>query len=157
MESLIPQISYVQEVQELSDGKIRAKRAIEGGYEVLESPLPVLLTVVDANQPRPQNASRIIKYKKAKTPSEVAAAKGAPATDDELSALSAKGLLIQEWNAASCVPENEFGRLGKAGSPTNVKHILSVVLTAGNFQEVAPTQEAVGDLVHELIEDHTLG
>ena len=48
-------------------------------------------------------------------------------------------------------------RLGKAGSPTNVKHILSVVLTAGNFQEVAPTQEAVGNLVHELIEDHTLG
>ena len=153
----IPQISYVQEVQELGNGKIRAKRAIEGGYEVLEAPLPALLTVVDANQPRPQNASRIIKYKKAKTPSEIAAAKGAPATDDELAALSAKGLLIQEWNAAYCVPQEEFDRLGKAGSPTNVKHILSVVLTAGNFQEVAPTQEAVGNLVHELIEDHTLG
>ena len=71
--------------------------------------------------------------------------------------LSAKGLLIQEWNAAYCVPQDEFNRLGKAGSPTNVKHILSVVLTAGNFQEVAPTPEAVGNLVHELIEDHTLG
>ena len=153
----IPQISYVQEVQELGDGKIRAKRAIEGGYEVLEAPLPALLTVVDANQPRPQNASRIIKYKKAKTPSEIAAAKGAPATDEDIAALSAKGLLIQEWNAAYCVPQDEFNRLGKAGSPTNVKHILSVVLTAGNFQEVAPTPEAVGNLVHELIEDHTLG
>ena len=136
---------------------VGAKRAIEGGYEVLEAPLPALLTVVDANQPRPQNASRIIKYKKAKTPSEVAAAKGAPASDEEIAALSAKGLLIQEWNAAYCVPQDEFDRLGKAGSPTNVKHILSVVLTAGNFQEVAPTQEAVGNLVHELIEDHTLG
>ena len=153
----IPQISYVQEVQELGNGKIRAKRAIEGGYEVLEAPLPALLTVVDANQPRPQNASRIIKYKKAKTPSEIAAAKGAPASDEEIAALSAKGLLIQEWNAAYCVPQDEFNRLGKAGSPTNVKHILSVVLTAGNFQEVAPTPEAVGNLVHELIEDHTLG
>ena len=153
----IPQISYVQEVQSLGDGKIRAKRAIEGGYEVLEAPLPALLTVVDANQPRPQNASRIIKYKKAKTPSEIAAAKGAPASDEEIAALSSKGLLIQEWNAAYCVPQDEFDRLGKAGSPTNVKHILSVVLTAGNFQEVAPTQDAIGNLVHELIEDHTLG
>ena len=153
----IPQISYVQEVQDLGSGKIRAKRAIEGGYEVLEAPLPALLTVVDANQPRPQNASRIIKYKKAKTPSEIAAAKGAPASDEEIAALSTKGLLIQEWNAAYCVPQDEFNRLGKAGSPTNVKHILSVVLTAGNFQEVAPTPDAVGNLVHELIEDHTLG
>ncbi len=76
----LPQISYVQEVLDLGDGKIRAKRSIEGGYEILEAPIPALLTVVDANDPRPQNAMRILKYKKAKTPSEITAAGGNAAT-----------------------------------------------------------------------------
>ena len=37
----LPQISYVQEVQDYAEKTIRAKRAIEGGYEILEAPLPV--------------------------------------------------------------------------------------------------------------------
>ena len=63
----LPQISYVEEVKELSKGKIIAKRAIEGGYEVLECPTPALLTVIDANEPRPKAVRRIMKYKKAMT------------------------------------------------------------------------------------------
>ncbi len=150
----LPQISYVQEVLELADGKIRAKRAIEGGYEILEAPVPALLTVVDANDPRPRNASRIMKFKKAKTPSEFATAGIA---EKDLEALAEKGLLIREWTAKDAVPENEFERLGLSGSPTKVKQIQSVVLTAGNFREIEPSAEGVSALIYELIEDHTLG
>ena len=155
----LPQVSYVQEVQDYTEKSIRAKRAIEGGYEILESPLPALMTVVDANEPRPQNASRILKFRKAKTPSEVVAAHGgdAAAAAPEIEKLRSRGLLIREFSAKDAVPEEEFGRLGLAGSPTKVKQIMSVVLTAGEFKKIEPTADGVSALVHELIEDHTLG
>ena len=148
----IPQFSYVEEVISLEGKTIRAKRAIEGGYEILEAPMPVLLTVIDANEPRPQNAARIMKYKKAKTPSEF---KAAGAAEDVIGQSEKKGLVIQEWSAADV--EADPKRCGKAGSPTNVKQIMSVVLTAGDFKKIEPTEAGVGDLVRELIEDHTLG
>ena len=148
----IPQFSYVEEVISLESKTIRAKRAIEGGYEILEAPMPVLLTVIDANEPRPQNAARIMKYKKARTPSEF---KAAGAADDVIGQSAKKGLVIQEWSAADV--EADPKRCGKAGSPTNVKQIMSVVLTAGDFKKIEPTEAGVGDLVRELIEDHTLG
>ena len=148
----IPQFSYVEEVISLEGKTIRAKRAIEGGYEILEAPMPVLLTVIDANEPRPQNAARIMKYKKAKTPSEF---KAAGAAEDIIGQSAKKGLVIQEWSAADVDADPK--RCGKAGSPTNVKQIMSVVLTAGDFKKIEPTEAGVGDLVRELIEDHTLG
>ena len=148
----IPQFSYVEEVISLEGKTIRAKRAIEGGYEILEAPMPVLLTVIDANEPRPQNAARIMKFKKAKTPSEF---KAAGAADDVIGQSEKKGLVIREWSAADV--EADPKRCGKAGSPTNVKQIMSVVLTAGDFKKIEPTEAGVGDLVRELIEDHTLG
>lgn len=155
----IPQISYVQEVVSLDDSKIVAKRAIEGGYEVLESPLPTLLTVIDSNEPRPKNASRIMRYKKAKTVSEIAASQGGDysTASGVVAEFEKKGLLIHEWSAKDAVPEEEFPRLGLAGSPTKVKQIMSVVLTAGEFKNIEPTAEGVSGLVRELIEDHTLG
>ena len=148
----IPQFSYVEEVISLEGKTIRAKRAIEGGYEILEAPMPVLLTEIDANEPRPQNAARIMKYKKAKTPSEF---KAAGAAEDVIGQSAKKGLVIQEWSAADV--EADPKRCGKAGSPTNVKQIMSVVLTAGDFKKIEPTEAGVSDLVRELIEDHTLG
>ena len=148
----IAQFSYVEEVISLEGKTIRAKRAIEGGYEILEAPMPVLLTVIDANEPRPQNAARIMKFKKAKTLSEFKAA-NAPA--DLIDQSEKKGLLIKEWSAADVDADPK--RCGKAGSPTNVKQIMSVVLTAGDFKKIEPTEAGVGDLVRELIEDHTLG
>lgn len=49
----IPYITYVSEIQELKDGYIRCKRLIENGYEIIESTLPALITVVeDINVPR---------------------------------------------------------------------------------------------------------
>ncbi len=48
----IPQITYVEEL-EIKDKKVRAKRALEDGYFVVESELPVLITAIkELNEPR---------------------------------------------------------------------------------------------------------
>lgn len=156
----LPQISYVEEVLELTEKSVKARRAIEGGYEVLETPTPALFTVIDANEPRPKNAIRIMKYKKARTKSELTASKtstyiGSESVAEDLVTQAAKGLLIQEWSAADV--EADPQRIGFAGSPTKVKQIQSVVLTAGDYKAVEATDTGVSNLIRELIEDHTLG
>ena len=48
----IPQITYVEELK-LENGKVRAKRALEDGYFVVESEYPVLITAIkELNEPR---------------------------------------------------------------------------------------------------------
>lgn len=102
----IPQLCYVEEVKSLEKGKVTVRRAIEGGYEVLESPLPALLTVIDANEPRPMNAKRLMKYKRARTVSEIAKSCGnsnytdAEAVAEAQKKLEKDGLLIREFSAA---------------------------------------------------------
>ena len=147
----LPQISYGEEVLELNEKTVKARRAIEGGYEILETPTPALFTVIDANEPRPKNAIRIMKYKKAKSKLDL----GAAATAEDIEKLAAKDLLIQAWSAADV--EAAPNRIGFAGSPTKVKQIQSVVLTAGDYKAVEATDAGVTNLIHELIEDHTLG
>ena len=145
----LPQISYVEEVLDLNEKTVKARRAIEGGYEILETPTPALFTVIDANEPRPKNATRIMKYKKAKSKLDL----GAAATAEDIEKLAAKDLLIQAWSAADV--EAAPNRIGFAGSPTKVKQIQSVVLTAGDYKAVEATDTGVTNLIHELIEDHT--
>jgi len=157
----LPQISYVEEVKELSKGKIIAKRAIEGGYEVLECPTPALLTVIDANEPRPKAVRRIMKYKKAMTRSELvkfhanANYTDAEALVEEEENLKKRNLFIHEWSATDASADIE--RVGLKGSPTKVKKIENVVLTATETKAIPPTEQGISNLVHELIVDHTLG
>ena len=152
----LPQIAYAEEVISLGDGKVVARRAIEGGYEVLESPLPTVMTVIDANIPRPMAAKRIMQYKRARIKSEIAKdCADAAAVDAKMAELAAKGLLITEWTAADV--DADINNIGKAGSPTKVKAIASVVLTASEAKKVEATEAGVTELIHELISDHTLG
>ena len=140
---------------EIGDASLR--RAIEGGYEILSSPMPALLTVIDCNMPRPVNVKRLMKNKRAKTSSEIRGAfKADPAAAEaEIARLAAKGLLIEEWSAKDIEADPE--RIGFAGSPTKVKQVQSVILTAGDAKSVEPTSEGIAQLMHELISDHTLG
>ncbi len=157
----IPQLCYVEDVVELADGKVTVRRAIEGGHEVLRSPLPALLTVIDGNNPRPMAAKKIMKFKKAKTPSEVSKAHAeedyadSDAIAAELRKLEERGLLIKEWSAEFV--EADRSRTGLAGSPTKVKNISNVVLTASEAKKIEPTDEGIAGLIHELIVEHTLG
>ena len=65
----IPQITFVRKIEEVSDRTIRAERMMEEGYQVVESPLPVLLTVVkEINEPRLPSLRGKMKAKKADVP-----------------------------------------------------------------------------------------
>lgn len=163
----VPQITYYEQLVEAGDGRVRVRRNVGNGWEVLESPLPVLLTVLDtANEPRPAAARRVMRYKRASTVDEVAkqAAAAMPnATDAQREAeqarrieqLKMRDLLMEQWNLDHV--EADFDWCGLAGSPTKVHRVQSIVLTKEGYTEIPATTEGVKKMIHELIVDHTLG
>ncbi|MDO4554854.1 MAG: electron transfer flavoprotein subunit beta [Lachnospiraceae bacterium] len=49
----LPQVTYVEEVLKCEDKKVTVKRQLEDGYEIIEIPMPCLLTAVkELNTPR---------------------------------------------------------------------------------------------------------
>jgi len=65
----LPVLTYVSKIEEIGNGKIIAHRAVEGGHEVVEAPLPVLVSVVkEINTPRMPNFSGKMKAKKMEIP-----------------------------------------------------------------------------------------
>jgi electron transfer flavoprotein beta subunit len=65
----IPQITFVKKIAEVSDRSLRAERMMEEGFQVVDSPLPVLLTVVkEINEPRLPSLRGKMKAKKAEIP-----------------------------------------------------------------------------------------
>ncbi|MFH1562695.1 MAG: electron transfer flavoprotein subunit beta/FixA family protein [Nitrospirota bacterium] len=49
----IPQVCFVRKIVEINDHKMTVQRALEDGYEVVETQLPALITVVkEINEPR---------------------------------------------------------------------------------------------------------
>ena len=152
----LPQITYVEEVLDLSDNTITARRGIGNGWQEVKAKLPVLLTVVDdANEPRVGVARRFMKYKKAMSKAEVAA--GIEDADEQLAKckeLEEKGLLIKQWDLDFL--EADLTWCGRDGSPTKVHRIQSVVLAAKGSKDVEATEEAITSMVHELIVDNTI-
>ncbi len=65
----LPQITFVKRVEEITEKAILAERMMEEGYQVVKSPLPVLLTVVkEINEPRLPSLRGKMKAKKAEIP-----------------------------------------------------------------------------------------
>jgi len=65
----LPVLTYVSKIEEIGDGKIKAHRAVEGGHEVVESPTPVLVSVIkEINEPRMPNLKGKIRAKKIEIP-----------------------------------------------------------------------------------------
>jgi len=166
----IPQLTYVSQILELSQDRMKARRLIEGGYEIAETTLPALLTVVaEANEPRVRSVKRMLQFRRARTPLEVREQiafeldpeKGKPDTEalEErarpiIEELQRQGLLIPVWTPADVGADT--GRCGAAGSPTKVRKIESVVLAATEHKRIEPTREEVGKLIHELAAEHVL-
>ena len=60
----LPQVTYAEEILDVSDGRATIKRKIDGGYEVVRARLPVLITVVgEAAIPRPYSAKRVMQLR----------------------------------------------------------------------------------------------
>lgn len=63
----IPQVTYVKKIEEIKDKTMRVERMLEEGYEIIETPLPALLTVVkEINEPRIPSLKGIMRSKSAK-------------------------------------------------------------------------------------------
>lgn len=161
----IPQITYLEQVVSLAGDVIQVRRNIGQGWEIVEARLPVLLTVIDtANHPRPCAARRVMRCKRARAAAELAAevrAERSDASDDDRQAeverrsqmLRDRGLLVEQWGLDEI--SAALDRCGIAGSPTKVHRVQAIVLTKEGFTEVAPTEDGIRQMVHELVVDRT--
>lgn len=159
----ITQITYVEAMEGIEDGKITARRNLGNGWQLVRAPLPVLLTVTgDAPAPRVAAARRMMKSKNARTLAEIEQAVRAanPTADDatvkslakeQAYTLARRGLLIQQWDLTDLKADLTW--CGRSGSPTKVHRIQSVVLAAKESKDIAPTEEGVAGMIHELIQD----
>ena len=148
----IPQITYAEDILDLSDGHVTVKRRLENGVETVKAPLPCVVTVNgSAPDCRPRNAMRVQKYKYAASPSEAAK------LSEERKALLEKRpyLNLQEWSAAYV--DADPAQIGLPGSPTKVKAIENVVFTAKDCRVITDNDAEIEDLVKELITNHTIG
>ncbi len=63
----IPQVTYVKKIEEVKENSLRVERMMEEGYEIIETPLPALLTVVkEINEPRLPSLKGMLRAKSAK-------------------------------------------------------------------------------------------
>jgi len=63
----VPQVTYVKKVEEAKDNLMRVERMLEEGFEIIETPLPALLTVVkEINEPRIPSLKGMMRAKSAK-------------------------------------------------------------------------------------------
>jgi electron transfer flavoprotein beta subunit len=162
----IAQITYVEAMEALEGRTITARRNIGNGWQRVRAKLPVLLTVTgEANAPRVGAARKMMKYKNARTRAEIeqqvkAASPGADEASvanlvkEQTDALERKGLLIRQWNLDDLKADLTW--CGRSGSPTKVHRIQSVVLAAKESKDIAPTDEGVAGMIHELIQDKVI-
>jgi len=118
----IPHISYVRRIDDITDSSIRVQRLMDEGYDVVESSLPVLLTVVkELNEPR------------------LPSLKGK---------IAAKKTEIKKWGQADI--EADDNDIGLKGSPTQVKNIFVPELRKDRKILKGTPEEQVNALIEEL-------
>ncbi len=150
----IPQITYVEEIIDIKEDEIIARRRLEKGVETVSSPFPCLMTVHGSSQAcRSRHAKKLMKYKYARTNTELKS----KATDEVLRALHEKRpyLTIPEWSVEDI--EAEIEKIGLSGSPTKVKSVESIVLTAKEAKFLTESDADIEMMIKELIEQHTIG
>lgn len=119
----MPQITYVEKILSVNDGQITVKRRIDDGVEVVEAPLPLVVTVDGSAAPcRPRNAKWLMSYKHAD---------------------------IEMWSATDI--DADLAQCGLAGSPTRVKAVESVVLKAKEARVMGSSDEEIEELMKSLL------
>ena len=93
----IPQVTYVKKIEEIKDNKAKVERMMEEGYDVVQTPIPCLFTVVkEINTPRLPSLKGMMRSKSAK---------------------------ITQWTAADINAKSD--NIGLDGSPTRVVKIFT--------------------------------
>ena len=111
----IPQVTYVKKVEDISESSARVQRMTEEGYDIVETPLPCVFTVVkEINTPRLPSLRGMMRAKSAK---------------------------IIKWTAEDIEADPKL--LGLDGSPTRVVRIFTPAprkggeILAGEASDVA--------------------
>lgn len=148
----LPQVTYAEDIQSCTEKCITIKRRLERGVELVQCPLPCVVTVnSSAANCRPRNARNVMKYKHAKATQEAQ-----DAGEDYFAMANERPYLkITEWsvNDIQC----DAQELGLSGSPTKVKTIENVVFQAKEAKVLTPTDDAIDSMMKELITNHTIG
>ena len=150
----VPQITYVDQIIDIHDKEIIARRRLEKGVETVSSPMPCLITVHGSSPAcRSRHAKRVMKYKYARTGTEL----NSSTTSELLLDLHKKRpyLTIPEWSVEDI--EADLEKIGLTGSPTKVKSVESIVLTAKESKKLSGNDEEIELMIKELIEKHTIG
>ena len=145
------QVTYAEEILKIENGKATIRRMIDGGVEVVEAPLPLVVTVNgSAAECRPANAKLVMKYKYAACPLEVA-------EDDSRKALRAerKYLNLTQWSVADV--DGDPQQCGMSGSPTKVKEVQSIAFQAKESKTLTASDEDINGLITELLNDKIIG
>jgi electron transfer flavoprotein beta subunit len=148
----LPQITYAEELIDINRESVTVKRRLERGIEVVQAKLPVMITVHgSAPDCRPRHAKLTMKYKHARTTSEL------QEDSNHYTALrdTRPYLDIKEWTVADLNADDAW--LGLGGSPTKVKKIDNVVLTHKDATVMTSSEEDINVLMKELIASHVIG
>ena len=121
----IPQVTYVQKVNQIGETSMEVERGVETGYEVIEVNLPAVLTI-DKSQNHPRLPSMMGTMKALKA---------------EIKMMSAADLNLEE------------GRFGMDGSPTRVKKTFTPPPRKGGRMLDGEMDEAIRELVSILREE----
>jgi len=120
----IPHICYVRKISEIKNSTICVERMMEDGYDILETTLPALITVVkEINTPRLPSLRGLMLAKKAK---------------------------IDVWNAKTINAEKN--RIGMTGSPTIVKKIFTPPARKGGEKITGSPEEIAQKTITKLKE-----
>jgi electron transfer flavoprotein beta subunit len=118
----LPCIAYVSRIEDVADGGMQVRRMVEDGYEIIESSLPAVITVVkEINTPRLPSLRGIARSKSA---------------------------IIPVWGAGELGIEPET--VGLAGSPTRVTKVFSPQRTCQGELFQGDPEEQVACLVARL-------
>ena len=145
------QVTYAEEILKVENGKAMIRRMIDGGVEVVEAPLPLVVTVNgSAAECRPANAKLVMKYKYAACPLEVA-------EDDNRKDLRAERpyLNLTQWSVADV--DGDPQQCGMSGSPTKVKEVQSIAFQAKESKTMTGSDEEINNLIVELLNDKIIG
>ena len=145
------QVTYAEEILKIEDGRATIRRLIDGGVEVVEAPLPLVVTVNGSAAPcRPQNAHLVMKYKHAACPLEVPA-------DDPRSELRAQRpyLTLTQWSVADV--DGDPQQCGLSGSPTKVKQVQNIAFQAKESKTLSASDEDINGLIKELLDEKIIG
>ncbi len=118
----IPQVTYVKKIEEIQDNIARVERMTEEGYDIIQTPLPALFTVVkEINEPRLPSLKGMIRAKQAK---------------------------IIHWTAKDIQADPDC--IGLSGSPTQVVKIFTPPPRLGGQILKGDTPEVVDKLAELL-------